>query len=98
MPSASPGNAKVTMVSTENITLTWNQLKLPDWNGEFLHFRLEYKSDLYSVDNGFESNTTSATIYWLHYGAEYRISIAFVGTGGVGPAFSISVLTLQDGR
>ena len=96
-PSAAPSNLTVTAVGSDSVTITWTNLDILDWNGEFEHFQITYQS-VSTGRNLTISNTTVLTISSLVFGTKYRISVAFVGSGGVGPESSLLVETTHDGE
>ena len=87
----------MTAVGSDSVTITWTNLDVLDWNGEFEHFQITYQS-VFTGTNLTISNTTVLTISSLVFCTKYRISVAFVGSGGVGPESSLLVDTTNDGE
>ena len=97
-PSFAPGNFIAISVTTSNITLQWEDLNLVDWNGKFIAFQVYYQSLATMESMSVMTNASEIEVSELDFGTEYRVYVAFMGSGGIGPNTSINVLTRQDSK
>ena len=90
-----PSKLTAADIFSDTVTLTWRNLPLLEWNGEFQNFKIWYESEP-SGPNTTLTNTTSVILSPLLFGTKYIISVAFIGSGGIGPNSSIHIKTKRD--
>ena len=97
-PSAAPSNLRIKSVTTSSVTLVWESPDILTWNGWFFNYKISYKSASGESTSSSISPITSITVSQLVFGTFYSFYVAFAGSGGVGPAANLSILTLQEGE
>ena len=99
-PGTAPTNLNVQSRSSDGLTLSWTNLDFLDWNGEFLYFLVQYRAVSRNTnESDLQAKKNITTISGLHFGTEYEFSVAFIGSGGVGPSSSnFTAMTTQDGK
>ena len=67
------------------------------WNGRPVNYMVSwYRPMAGNANTTISVSGTTTMIFPLNFGTEYMFFVAFVSTGGVGPAARLSVLTTQD--
>ena len=83
-------------MTTTNVSLAWDMLNTLSWNGRPVNYMVSYRAMAGNANTTISVSGTTTMIFPLHFGTEYMFLVAFVSTGGVGPAARLSVLTTQD--
>ena len=86
VPTAAPSNIGYTSMAAESIDLFWRNLDTSARGGEFLYFQITVRQAQSSTVTAYRSQQNTITLRNISVGVPYQLTVAFVGTGGQGPA------------
>ena len=93
VPSAGPASVSAGTVTTNSITVQWEEVPCLHHNGEITGYTLVARIVTMDITEFVNGDARSATVSGLEPSTQYTVLVAAVNGAGTGPATSIMVET-----